>query len=130
MDSEWTAAKLKLQATIKCRTRDVEGCWLWTGYIPKKPGYAVLHTSLPGQPKRKHRVHRLSYWAFNSKSQKMIPSHDMISHLCHVKHCVSKDHLTVEPLAINKFRSTRCVPQKKCCGHIHNGRRLPDCIFR
>ncbi len=48
-----------------------------------------------------------------------------ISHLCHVRQCINKEHIKFELHGVNLFRALHCLLAGRCFGHGDE----PDCIF-
>ncbi len=64
------------------------GCWLWTGTIERRQGYARMNVSRSGK-QRPINVHRVSYELYKGS----IPDGLVIDHLCRNRACVNPDHL-------------------------------------
>ena len=105
----------------KCDPAPNHECILWI-MTPRPSGYGVIKFKSPitGQY---HTVnaHRLSLMVFNETLD--VDSLD-ISHLCHNRLCMLKDHLSAEPHSVNMSR-VACVNRQLCEGH----RPYPPCIL-
>lgn len=71
------------------------GCWVWTGYVDKKTGYARFN-----YPGRSILAHRTSYELFKGP----IPDGLHIDHLCRNRRCVNPDHLEAVAQTTNTHR--------------------------
>ena len=69
-------------------------------------------------------VNRAKACMFVDNEYQPIPQDLQVSHLCHIKNCVLKEHLTMESAALNNSRK-KCVEARVCLGH----NEAPDCIF-
>ena len=76
-------------------------CWLWTGALDKRGGYAHFSYHTTGRY-GKHKggslrqivlAHRLAHEWWNGP----IPLHYHVDHLCSRRHCVNPDHLEAVP---------------------------------
>jgi hypothetical protein len=97
---------------------------LWTGpmkYLKEGTYGRFYYTDLNGVYKDMT-AHRAMYM-FKSNLYELDP-HMHVSHICHVKKCVSFFHLSYEPACINNAR-IQCLNNKVCNGHPG----YPDCIF-
>ncbi len=63
--------------------------------------------------KKRYPAYQVSYKAEQSEVVN-IPNGYNISHLCHNTMCINKDHLSLEPIAVNNERK-KC--KKYCLGH-------------
>ena len=70
-------------------------------------------------------VNRAKACMFVDNEYQPIPQDLQVSHLCHIKNCVLKEHLTMESAALNNSRK-KCVEAQVCFGHTGEA---PDCIF-
>ena len=84
--------------------------------------YSVVRVYLRGKSYSVQR-HRLCYYVDHGFEP--IPTEQEVSHLCHVKSCCLKDHLTLESPSVNSTRK-QCLKSKKCLGHPTG---LPNCVF-
>ena len=67
------------------------------------------------------KVHRLMYFIHHKKP---IPDDMHVSHLCHVRNCITVSHLSLEPQRVNNSRLV-CKNDGLCTGH-HG---YPHCLF-
>lgn len=89
-------------------------CRLWDGEIDTH-GYGVLRLNF-GNTRIKLRTHRLNF--FLSHHPTTLSSNRHVSHLCHNKKCISINHLSYEPQAIN-IKRNMCKLNGECSGHWH-----------
>ena len=83
-------------ASTRITTNDL-GCHVFTG--SNQNGYPSLSR---GHAKSKIKVHMLSYFIANGA----YPNSDqVVSHLCHNKMCINKDHLIIESISMNSRRN-------------------------
>ena len=69
-------------------------------------------------------VHRARICAFVDAEFEPFPPDLQVSHLCHLKNCCLKAHLTMEPATINNSRK-KCFASRQCQGHSE----YPQCVF-
>ncbi len=99
-------------------------CRIWSK-AKNLQGYGVIKYQSPIDHSWKTtNVHRLSFVVFNRKSFQDINNME-ISHLCHNKLCILKEHLCIETHAENRERDI-CVNRSLCKNH---GNR-PDCLLK
>ncbi len=97
-------------------------CRLWTKAI-NRDGYGVIKFKSPTDFSWKTTTtHRLSFVVFNRGSFEDIINLE-ISHLCHNRLCVNKDHLYAETHAQNMERGM-CINRNTCLGHLNH----PACL--
>lgn len=65
------------------------GCWLWTGSLNPRNGYAQAHLPRSGGKQHMTTGHRLFYQAAIGP----IPKGMCVDHVCHTRACVNPDHL-------------------------------------
>ena len=94
---------------------DEFGCILWQGV---KDGSYPTRKVVIGGRKITVRSHQVSYFVFTDDSYRGLDFH--VSHLCHRKNCLNRDHLTQEHCSINHERSN-CNKAKVCSGHPGHG---------
>lgn len=94
-------------------TVDDNGCWIWTGAIFKRSGYAVLWWE--GSTRGAHRV-------FYEQMIGDVPDGKQLDHLCRVRHCVNPAHLEPVTIRQNVLRGDGHAAQnarKTHCLHGH-----------
>ena len=64
--------------------KNAEGCWDWSGCVPKNPGYGQFRHSM-----KLERAHRASWLIYFGE----IPLGMMVLHKCDNKRCSKPDHL-------------------------------------
>lgn len=87
----------------------------------EKKSYSKVRIYLRGQS---YMVHRARICYFIDRDFQPLSPDLQVSHLCHIKNCCLKEHLTMEPATVNNSRKT-CQTAKVC--HGHSG--YADCIF-
>ena len=119
--STWNVTyKAKLRQRIAEKvTRSDNGCLLWHGRLDKD-GYGRISVQV-GAKCKDATVHRVAYFLYNG----VLDNDLQVSHLCHRKNCIEKDHLSLETAAVNNQREN-CVRFKRCT--THKGYR--NCVLR
>ena len=98
---------------IRVQSQDDEkGCCLWTSPVKEKK-YPKMTISVRGG-RSWHSVHCLVY--FLSGNPNIPTGKYHISHLCHEKKCVRREHLSLERPHVNKQRDN-CKKEGTCFGH-------------
>jgi len=93
---------------VSNNTKDINGCWVWSGYTKGKDGYGRI--SVLG---KKILAHRASYEFFNDTK---IPDGLEVDHLCRNRKCVNPKHLELVTHSENAKRGmTGKVP---CSSHF------------
>lgn len=112
------------KVTIRQRVRS--GCELSAkGHLVvdgvEKDQYSRVRIYLRG---KSYMVNRAKACIFADNDFAPLPQDLQVSHLCHVKNCVLKEHLTMESASLNNSRK-KCVESQVCLGHSE----APNCIF-
>ena len=84
-------------------------CVLWTGGL--KRGYGRITKKINGY-KHDLFVHQVVWMATQSPTQTSTNG-KKISHLCHEKRCINRQHIVVEPMSVNNKRR-ECNRKKEC----------------
>ena len=113
--------KYRMNMFSKCDAAPNHQCILWN-MTPNHNGYGVIKFKSPitGQYQTVN-AHRLSFMVFN---ETMDISGMDVSHLCHNRLCMLKDHLSAEPHAVN-CSGVACCNRTKCQGHG----QYPPCLL-
>ena len=110
---------IKLELALERYSTIHKHCKIWTGKL-NEGGYGVHRFSHNGK-RLNLKVHRLMYFIHHKNP---IPSDMHVSHLCHVRNCITLDHLSLEPQQVNNSRLV-CKNDGLCTGH-HG---YLDCLF-
>ena len=100
---------------------DDVGCCLWTRPVKEKK-YPKMTITVNGDRSYPN-VSSLVYFLSGNLNVPEGTFH--ISHLCHVKKCVRREHLSLERHYVNKARDT-CKKKGTCSGHGE----LQNCIVK
>lgn len=103
----------RLSASLSRHSQPVGQCVVWTGSLDRY-GYGLLRVSWSGK-RVKLLAHRLAYFLSGSEFRPLYPG-THVSHLCHNKACVRREHLSYEPASINNARRV-CLLNGECAGH-------------
>ncbi len=91
--------------SAKFQDRAPGSCWLWQGR-KNKAGYGLWRGNML--------VHRVSYWAFNSR----LPQHpEVCAHLCAVKACLNPQHLASFHTRENRWDRDLTVTRRTKAGY-------------
>ena len=113
------AKLIKLTLALDRYSELYNKCKIWTGPV-NKGGYGIYRHSHKGR-RLNLKVHRLMYYIHNGEP---IPRDRHVSHRCHVRNCITPDHLSLEPQKVNNSRMI-CKNEGLCTGHHGH----PDCLF-
>ena len=98
------------------------GCHVYTG--SSQNGYPALSR---GHAKSKIKLHMLSYFIANGSYP---DATQVVSHLCHMKMCINKDHLVIESISKNSRRNG-CLHRLEVEGTTWNlCSHVPRCLAR
>lgn len=91
-------------------------CLIFQGKIRPKDGYCYLSYTYNGHT-TSCTVAKAQWLVKNRKCPlRDIPYKYEVSHLCHNKNCIKKEHLTLEPGREN-LRRKMCISGGQCIGH-------------
>ena len=120
MDLEFIA-KYSIKLNEKSAVSHNGLCKVWSG-LTDRDGYGLMNVKL-GDKWFLKRVQRLAFVIENNVSFADIEGFDL-SHLCHQKLCVAKNHLCLGTREENNYRKG-CTNYGRCFGHGDK----PDCVF-
>ena len=102
----------ELLSMLSEKSRTVNSCLVWCGAIDRY-GYGIHYVVLDGK-RVQLGVHRLAFFLLDPNRELSPRFH--VSHLCHNKLCIHKDHLSYEPPSVNNARQI-CTMNGECTGH-------------
>jgi hypothetical protein len=85
---------------LHSRIDSVSGCWVWTGNVNPRNGYAMRWEPMIARKRRKEYIHRQSYREYVGP----IPDDMEIDHLCRNRACWNPAHLEAVPHQVNQRR--------------------------
>ena len=94
----------------------IGNCLIFEGKIRPTDGYCYLTYTYFGRT-TSCTVGKAQWLVQNKKCPLQdIPDKYQVSHLCHNKNCIKKEHLTLEPGWVN-LRRKMCITGRQCIGH-------------
>lgn len=121
----------RLQCSLIKNSRTLNNslqCIEWTGATDRH-GYGRKRVTWPNGQMTMTGVHRVAYMTDKRLTPNDISSHDddghvlEVSHICHHKKCINKDHLVLEGHDLNMARKQCC--RLGACTLAH----IPHCLF-
>jgi hypothetical protein len=110
--------KSKIERSVRKHTRFDGHCFIWTGQM-SRDGYGQIRFMFRAK-RIKVAVHRLVFFLHESR---YLSPEMHVSHICHVKNCITYTHLSYESQRINNNRM-KCRNDGYCHGHF----AYPSCF--
>lgn len=120
-DAEKTVIGTKIRRGIRPPSGTLN-CMLWNSAVSSK-GYPVFYLSLKN-PRARFTLKVARALIYLERNCAPLCAHLQVSHLCHQKRCLNRDHIRLEQPCLNILRKN-CFENGKCLGHG----RYENCLF-